>query len=105
MNVARINTAHDDAGIWSAMITTLKQASQSTGIECKIFMDLAGPKLRSSVVGKGHSSGKVAVFEGQQIYLTGPGAGYDPLKVVISCDEPGLLRNLKMVIGFYLMME
>ncbi|HNP23940.1 MAG TPA: pyruvate kinase [Panacibacter sp.] len=95
MNVARINTAHDDAGIWSAMITTLKQASQSTGIECKIFMDLAGPKLRSSVVGKGHSSGKVAVFEGQQIYLTGPGAGYDPLKVVISCDEPGVVTQLK----------
>ena len=57
-------------------------------------MDLAGPKLRSSVVGK-HSSGKVAVFEGQQIYLSGREQGYDPLKVVISCDEPGLLRNLK----------
>lgn len=95
MNVARINTAHDDEKLWSAMIALIRQAEEKTGMGCKIFMDLAGPKLRSSILGKGHSSGKIAVFEGQQIYLAEPGADYDPSGIVIGCDEPGVTEQLK----------
>ena len=44
MNVARINCAHDDEAIWSRMIHLLKRACHRTGLSCKIYMDLAGPK-------------------------------------------------------------
>lgn len=47
MNVARINTAHDDAATWEKMITNVRQAAADAGTECRIIMDLAGPKLRT----------------------------------------------------------
>ena len=47
MNVARINTAHDDAGTWEKMIANVRQAAADAGVECRVIMDLAGPKLRT----------------------------------------------------------
>ncbi len=47
MNVARINTAHDSPEDWQKMIQHIKQASNQTNRPVKIFMDLAGPKLRT----------------------------------------------------------
>jgi pyruvate kinase len=47
MNVARINTAHDDAPTWEKMIANVRQAATDAGVECRIIMDLAGPKLRT----------------------------------------------------------
>ena len=46
MNCMRINCAHDYPEIWSRMIATLRNAEQSTGLSCRILMDLGGPKLR-----------------------------------------------------------
>jgi pyruvate kinase len=47
MNVARINCAHDDPGIWAAMVNNVRTASADAGKDCRIIMDLAGPKLRT----------------------------------------------------------
>ena len=47
MNIARINCAHDDAPIWAAMIKKVKTACKNSDSECRIFMDLAGPKIRT----------------------------------------------------------
>ena len=47
MNVARINCAHDDARTWERMITNVRTAARDAGTECRIMMDLAGPKLRT----------------------------------------------------------
>ena len=47
MSVARINCAHDDEDAWSAMIRNVRTASDDTGTDCKIVMDLAGPKIRT----------------------------------------------------------
>ncbi|MDH4019225.1 MAG: pyruvate kinase [Xanthomonadales bacterium] len=46
MNCMRINCAHDYPEIWSRMIETLRSAEHSTGLSCRILMDLGGPKLR-----------------------------------------------------------
>lgn len=43
MNVARINCAHDDPESWAAMVDNVR----SRGPDCRIMMDLAGPKLRT----------------------------------------------------------
>ena len=47
MSIARINCAHDNELIWAEMIDRIKDACKSAGSECRIFMDLAGPKVRT----------------------------------------------------------
>ncbi len=47
MNVARINCAHDDAACWERMIENVRAASVEAGNDCKVIMDLPGPKLRT----------------------------------------------------------
>jgi len=46
MNCARINCAHDSEEKWTLMIENIRRAEEETGNECKILMDLAGPKIR-----------------------------------------------------------
>ena len=43
MNAARINCSHDNEIIWKAIIDSIKASPK----ECKIMMDLGGPKLRT----------------------------------------------------------
>lgn len=52
MNCARINCAHESPDEWEKMIHHIRRAEKSTGLSCKIFMDLAGPKVRTSTVQK-----------------------------------------------------
>lgn len=47
MEVMRINCAHDDADAWRAMVGHLRAAQADLGRACKIYVDLAGPKLRT----------------------------------------------------------
>jgi len=47
MDVARINCAHDDATTWQAMVENVRTASADAERNCRIIMDLAGPKLRT----------------------------------------------------------
>ncbi len=47
MNIARINSAHDDPETWEKMVSNVRQAAADAGTECRIIMDLAGPKLRT----------------------------------------------------------
>ena len=47
MNCMRVNCAHDGAEEWAAMISNLKRAILETGRECRVHMDLGGPKLRT----------------------------------------------------------
>ncbi|MCI0695092.1 pyruvate kinase [candidate division KSB1 bacterium] len=50
MSCARINCAHDDEEIWKAMIGNIERAKRKTGRNCKICMDLGGPKLRTGAM-------------------------------------------------------
>ena len=53
MNIARINCAHDTPETWAAMIANIQEANLSLNKNCKIAMDLGGPKLRTGPVKKG----------------------------------------------------
>ena len=53
MDCMRINCAHDEADDWLHMIEHLRRARKVTGKECRIMMDLAGPKLRTGPVRPG----------------------------------------------------
>jgi len=47
MGIARINCAHDDPATWRALVAGVRQACAVTGRDCRIAIDLAGPKLRT----------------------------------------------------------
>lgn len=53
MNVARINCAHDSPDIWRAIAATVRSVSETLQQPCEIFMDLAGPKLRTGPMPEG----------------------------------------------------
>jgi pyruvate kinase len=46
MNCMRVNCSYDDRQAWVAMAEHLKRARRELGKECRLSMDLAGPKLR-----------------------------------------------------------
>jgi len=50
MTIMRINCAHDEPDAWLAMIEHLRAAEHELGLTCKIYADLAGPKLRTGEI-------------------------------------------------------
>lgn len=50
MDIARINCAHDDPGIWLRMVAGLRAHA---GSACRLFMDVEGPKLRTGPITDG----------------------------------------------------
>ena len=50
MDCMRINCAHDDPEAWAGMVANLQRAKQELGKECRVQMDLAGPKLRTGPI-------------------------------------------------------
>jgi pyruvate kinase len=53
MDCMRINCAHDTPEAWLAMIRNLEKAREETGRDCRILMDVAGPKLRTGPIEPG----------------------------------------------------
>ncbi|MFP5410421.1 MAG: pyruvate kinase [Gammaproteobacteria bacterium] len=47
MDCMRINCAHDNVTAWKRMIDHLREAERKLGRNCRVFMDLGGPKLRT----------------------------------------------------------
>lgn len=88
MNIARINCAHDDESTWFRMIQHVKRAGKITGINCRIYMDLAGPKIRTVI------KEKLEVKEGQIIFLTDE-ENMTNQKGELGCTVPGIAGQLQ----------
>lgn len=54
MDVMRVNCAHDSEIEWERMIAHMHRANQESGKHCRVVMDLAGPKLRTGPIHRGH---------------------------------------------------
>jgi pyruvate kinase len=65
----RINCAHDDTETWAMMIKNTRTAAQKLGRDCRVLMDLAGPKVRIASV---ETSAK-RVHMGDQLILVKSG--------------------------------
>lgn len=72
MSVARINCAHDNPEVWHNMIMVLKKAIAKTGRNCKIYMDLGGPKIRIKAISARRKSEnmELPVWEGRELVLS-----------------------------------
>lgn len=95
MNIARINCARDNEVAWSEIIKNIKTASAHTGIGCKIYMDLPGPKIRTVILGRGNKKDKVKIEEGSIFYLVEDETKFNKKDIVIGCTRKGIIQNLK----------
>ncbi|MFB9842606.1 pyruvate kinase [Mucilaginibacter ginsenosidivorans] len=95
MRVARINCAHDNPETWTRMILNLEQAKKQTAQPCKLYMDLAGPKIRTHIVGRKHQRGKLKVAEGDEVILTDQENHFKKSEKVIHCTLPGIVEYLQ----------
>lgn len=104
MNVMRINTAHDSPAEWLAMIENLRDARRTTGKDCRVFADLAGPKLRTtSLVKKGKVREQIRLHAGDQVLLhAAPDQDSDLTDEMqslstpaIGCSHPEVLTGLR----------
>ncbi|MCS7036128.1 MAG: pyruvate kinase [Saprospiraceae bacterium] len=95
MNVARINCAHDDPDTWLAMIRNVRKAMRATGRPCKIYADLAGPKIRTVLLAKGRKKGRLKVSENERFLLADEDAALAPDAKAIGCTLPGAVAALR----------
>ncbi len=95
MNIARINCAHDGPDVWKRMIANVKRAEKACGCSCKIYMDLAGPKIRTMLLGKGRKKGRMKLLEHEFILLAETNALVDKESKVIGCTLPGVVKDLR----------
>lgn len=84
MDCARINCAHDTPEAWQRMAKFVRRAAKETGRDCKVMMDLAGPKLRTGAVAT--SPGIVRLKPGRDLR----GTVILPASVILDCSgRPG----------------
>lgn len=104
MTIARINCAHDNHDIWLQMVTTLKKAIAKTGKSCKLYMDLAGPKIRIRQINSWSKINclKLLISEEMELMLTGtemPAGGFNAIKRkklnVIQVEPFEILKMIK----------
>lgn len=95
-NIIRINCAHDDPEVWGAIIKNVRKIAAELGVDCRIHMDIAGPKARTDWVLSSQRNDKLMV--GDKIYLThSQVAKNNPeFKVQMACSLPGLLEDVEI---------
>lgn len=105
MKIARINCAHDDPTIWKALVKNVRVAQQNAGKtgganpegSCKIYMDLAGPKIRIGPFRSDQKLLKLIKGDRLRIYRDSSFLGFDKTEAEpasISITAPKALRNV-----------
>jgi len=104
MNCARVNCAHDNAEVWAKIIKNVRKAATALGKDCKVAMDLAGPKIRTGAIEPGPKVLKIRpakdvwgnIEKALEIWI-GPQARPGMLHLPISQDELPLLEGRSML--------
>lgn len=95
MNIARINCAHDGPETWRGMIKNVRKAARATKRPCKIYLDLAGPKIRTVLLGKNRMKGRLKLRKNDRFFLVEANAIYDRNEKVVGCTLPGVVKDLQ----------
>jgi pyruvate kinase len=98
VQAVRINCAHDGADDWRLMIDHLRSAEAATGRSVKVFMDLAGPKIRTGMVRSPKHHNRVQ--KGDQVAIAKSGAldaiGIADAEFAVECTLPEALAVAKV---------
>jgi pyruvate kinase len=104
MDIARINTAHDDMAAWEKMVANIQKASKAIQKDVKIFIDLAGPKIRTGKVktvltppsdGNGKKPA-ILLFQGDRLSITKTEGVQETAKHQISLTPVPVFDYLKI---------
>ena len=95
MNIARINSAHDSPEEWEKMIANVHKAVLATNRPCKIYFDLAGPKIRTVILGKGKKKERLKLKVQTSFFLAETSASFDKKGKVVGCTLPGVVKDLR----------
>lgn len=95
MNIARINCAHDSPEVWRKMVVNIHKAVRFTGRPCRIYLDLAGPKIRTKLLGKGRMKGRMKLRLLESFILAESDALFDKKEKVMGCTLPGVVKDLR----------
>lgn len=98
MEIARINLSHDGPEVWEKMVFNLKKVSASLKKPIKIYMDLSGPKLRTTTIKikkKDKEQDFIRLKKGEHLILTsrstnGKNSEYKDGKQLICKAEIGI---------------
>ena len=93
MTCARINCAHDDAGVWGQMVANVRAAEADLKTECRILMDIPGPKCRVEQV---RAKPKHRIVIGDEILLVPDMAEAPKNGIVIVSSVPGIVERLSL---------
>lgn len=89
----RINCAHDGPDVWAAMINASRRAAAKLERDCRVLMDIAGPKVRITDVA---GSGGKRLHLGDSFSLVADAAlAVDQGRITVVCSEAEPLRLLK----------
>ena len=72
MNCARINCAHDGPEVWDKMVAHVRKASKKLKRNCKVTMDLGGPKIRTGALLPGPEVVKLSPIHDARGKIIGP---------------------------------
>ena len=72
ISILRINCAHDEPEDWGRMVAHIKKAEAELGVDVKIAMDLAGPKLRTGSLPPGPRVKKIRPAKNAKGEVTEP---------------------------------
>jgi len=81
MDCARINCAHDDSAAWQRMIENVQTVAAESGTPVRIFMDLAGHKIRTGSIQAGAAVLHLQVRRDVYGQIT------EPARVLLSADR------------------
>ncbi|MBG9983102.1 hypothetical protein HZY86_08405 [Aerococcaceae bacterium DSM 111020] len=91
MGIARINCGHDVPEVWRQMVQFVQEANEKLNKECRMFFDLAGPKIRIKWLVQSSNQQKIQVND--TFLLTGnPNIKISPdYAFQVGVDVPELL--------------
>jgi len=97
MDCARINCARDDEAAWNAMAANVRAAARALGRECRILVDLGGPRLRTGPIAGG--ARRLLLSVGDRLELVAD-AGEASVRrgslPRIACTPPEILRQAEV---------
>ncbi|HVY14892.1 MAG TPA: pyruvate kinase [Rhodopila sp.] len=95
MTCARINCAHDDPATWRAMAALVRASATAAGRQCRILMDVAGPKCRIETL---HTiAEKPRAFRGDRIaFVAGMAEARDGDTTIATISFPEILDHLQV---------
>jgi len=96
MNVARINCAHDDPGIWQKMADNVRSAAMGEGRDVRILMDIAGPKIRTETVFRLRKPSRLQEGDRFRLVLESGVGAHPEINVTASVSLPEMVERLKV---------